>query len=651
MSLWRFLSRRRAPQVGAPSPRLRGIARDRAGTVAIIVAFAIIPLIGAVGIATDTARGYLVKSRLQSAVDSAALAGGRVFNSQTRDDDIRQFFTANFPAGYMNAVLTPLDITPDAVNNTIALTAQATIPTTFMMLLGETSMTLKAYARVTRRTERLHVVLAMDMSLSMNSTMGTGDTRLEAAQAAAHTLVQILFGTNAENDLLKVGMVPYTGKVNVTTGEAYTGFTAVDVSSFTHPVPLFTNPAPSYQTASASSAAAWKYISPNAGLSRSTIYYANNSPVPLLDQPPAGWTGCVYARFTGDTSTAADLLLGPQTVNGTDWPGWVPMGADVATRTAPYSVSTGNGMLVGGLFGVALESAASGADVDMEIAGTHTLVKKTSQSWSSGSNIYWDDPNRRTTTSSTTTVGTGRHATTYSNTLIGTAASSASSSASTGNVKLRVGLGGDAQSGSNNSSNSSPNNVCLDTHAYANSTSSGNRTSDCAACPTVGITPLQSDRTTIDDAIDALNIPFGAQYYTDIPDGLAWAWEVLMPTAPFTEGEVSDAEQSPPRAIVIMTDGANTCAIGDAYQNYSGCGVGGDNSWRNQRLQDLATKIKESGVYIYAIQFAEEGNAGLLQSIATKTIAPYYYYAPTSEDLQNAFSAIANDLSNLRLSR
>ena len=71
---------------------------DQRGSVAVIVGAAIIPLIGALGLATDTARGYLVKARLSQALDAAALAGGKVYFSTQRDADIKKYFAANFPS-------------------------------------------------------------------------------------------------------------------------------------------------------------------------------------------------------------------------------------------------------------------------------------------------------------------------------------------------------------------------------------------------------------------------------------------------------------------------------------------------------------------------------------------------------------------------
>jgi hypothetical protein len=52
--------------------------RQESGSIQVLYALALIPMIGALGLATDTARGYLVKARLSQSVDAAVLAGGKV---------------------------------------------------------------------------------------------------------------------------------------------------------------------------------------------------------------------------------------------------------------------------------------------------------------------------------------------------------------------------------------------------------------------------------------------------------------------------------------------------------------------------------------------------------------------------------------------
>lgn len=79
------------------------------------------------------------------------------------------------------------------------------------------------------------------------------------------------------------------------------------------------------------------------------------------------------------------------------------------TLTAPYAVTSGDGLLVGSIYGVAAGDAASGAIVEAALTGVFDLTKIGSQAWTVGAKVYWDDTNKRCTS-----VATG-------NTLIGVA--------------------------------------------------------------------------------------------------------------------------------------------------------------------------------------------------------------------------------------
>lgn len=97
---------------------------------------------------------------------------------------------------------------------------------------------------------------------------------------------------------------------------------------------------------------------------------------------------------------------------------------DVMTVTAPYNVSSGDGVLVGSLFGIAAFSALSGADVEINTEGVYDLAKTSAQAWTAGALIYWDNNGRVATT-----VSTG-------NKLIGVAAKAADNPSATGAVRL-----------------------------------------------------------------------------------------------------------------------------------------------------------------------------------------------------------------------
>ncbi len=282
----------------------RGFLLDERGAVLVFLALATIPLIGFVGIGTDVARAYLVKSRLSSALDAAGLAGGRSFFKATRDADIDMFFQANFPAGYMGATVAGPTKIIDEANETIQLHASATIPTSFMHLLGHDSLTVDAAAEVVRKMTALDVVLSIDMSGSMSWSSGSGSSRIAAARAAASELVAILFGDDATKEHLNIGVVPWAGKVKVMReGQTYdqTLTTTVAVDAFTNPI---------------------------TGAAQSIVYFANNSPVPLLSAPEPTWTGCVFNRFLDDglDTSDADVLLGPAETPDADWPAWQPIG-------------------------------------------------------------------------------------------------------------------------------------------------------------------------------------------------------------------------------------------------------------------------------------------------------------------------------------
>jgi predicted RecA/RadA family phage recombinase len=94
------------------------------------------------------------------------------------------------------------------------------------------------------------------------------------------------------------------------------------------------------------------------------------------------------------------------------------------TLTAPYALTSGQGVLVGSIFGVATGDAAISTEVEAITEGVFTLTKATGAAWTVGALIYWDNAARNCTT----TVATNK--------LIGTAIAAAASGDTVGNVRL-----------------------------------------------------------------------------------------------------------------------------------------------------------------------------------------------------------------------
>jgi predicted RecA/RadA family phage recombinase len=79
------------------------------------------------------------------------------------------------------------------------------------------------------------------------------------------------------------------------------------------------------------------------------------------------------------------------------------------TLAAPYAVASGQGLLVGAIFGIATHDAVEGAEVETQLTGVVEIDKVGSQAWSAGDRVYWDNTARRATSVATdnTAVGVG----------------------------------------------------------------------------------------------------------------------------------------------------------------------------------------------------------------------------------------------------
>lgn len=68
------------------------------------------------------------------------------------------------------------------------------------------------------------------------------------------------------------------------------------------------------------------------------------------------------------------------------------------TLAAPHDVASGDGLLVGALFGIATHDAATGAEVETQLTGVVEIAKAASQAWTAGAKVYWDNTAKRATT-------------------------------------------------------------------------------------------------------------------------------------------------------------------------------------------------------------------------------------------------------------
>lgn len=70
---------------------------------------------------------------------------------------------------------------------------------------------------------------------------------------------------------------------------------------------------------------------------------------------------------------------------------------DVVAVPAPYTLASGDGALVGSLFGIASHDAVVGTPVELQLEGVVRLNTLATDTGVAGAKIYWDNTNRRAT--------------------------------------------------------------------------------------------------------------------------------------------------------------------------------------------------------------------------------------------------------------
>ncbi len=151
-----------------------------------IVAAAVILLITVpmVGLAIDVSMLFIAKTRLQGAVDGAALQGARslargangsaqIANAQTA---ATAYVKSNFPSGFFFSsgltIPTPTVDLSVQYQRSVVVTADVQVPAMFERMLGFTNTTVRASATATRKD--VNIMIALDRSGSLQNSGSCG---------------------------------------------------------------------------------------------------------------------------------------------------------------------------------------------------------------------------------------------------------------------------------------------------------------------------------------------------------------------------------------------------------------------------------------------------------------------------------------------
>jgi Flp pilus assembly protein TadG len=205
------------------------------GNVAILFAAAAVPLLLVMGGAVDLMRFVRHKTELSNAIDAAALALAR------EGQDYTETQATTFVHDYVNALQVEDDkfsvgeFDVDKTDKGYVVTAKGTMQTIFLPLgkmaqngSAIMNMDMDIAAEVVHSSNRLEVALVLDVTGSMNcgATLSSSCTsnwsnpgsssRIVALRSAATTLVNMLMTQDVTDpDMVKIGVVPFEGTVNI----------------------------------------------------------------------------------------------------------------------------------------------------------------------------------------------------------------------------------------------------------------------------------------------------------------------------------------------------------------------------------------------------------------------------------------------------
>jgi len=190
----------------------RGLGLDQQGGVAVLVALAMIPLLGMVGLALDGANAYVERSRLSRALDAAVLAAAKALRDG-EDAALQEAFAVAAANGVIQGaggVSLSLVFGANAEGeNTVSMSGSVPVPVFFMRVLGYEQLTVATESEAT--IPPIDLVLVIDRSGSLatqNAWVPLQNAAIQFVQFFDDDVDQlglVSFQVRAENEFLLDG--------------------------------------------------------------------------------------------------------------------------------------------------------------------------------------------------------------------------------------------------------------------------------------------------------------------------------------------------------------------------------------------------------------------------------------------------------------
>ncbi|NML05383.1 TadE/TadG family type IV pilus assembly protein [Sphingomonas sp. G-3-2-10] len=215
---------------------LSRLRSDKRGNTLAMMAIALIPLAGMVGGGVDISRMYIVKTRLQHACDAGALAGrktmgGGVWSQSNYAPRVaaEKFFDSNIQASPYGAESLTKTFTESG--GKVSGTASAVLPMTLMRIFGRTTETLTVTCDAEMRLPNTDVMFVLDVTGSMDDKAVSTDTddKITSLKKSVKCFYEVVAnldttatcastpagGGVAASVQIRFGFMPYSTNVNV----------------------------------------------------------------------------------------------------------------------------------------------------------------------------------------------------------------------------------------------------------------------------------------------------------------------------------------------------------------------------------------------------------------------------------------------------
>jgi len=224
---------------------LRSLARDHAGSSLILFVFFFIPAMSFVGASIDFGRIYIAKTNVQSALDSATMAGIAHDNDNKALAVARDYFDHNHNSTYTVTPSFSVISATSTVKRGITAEASIEVNTLFLQLMGMNTMRAKVVSLAREgKSKNVKILFVLDTTESMGSQdIPDGSGSIFTRHSVLETLVTEIIDSSYDivgQQRLAIGFIPFTSTVNI--GKKLNVSNVRQISGYTNTTPSTANP-------------------------------------------------------------------------------------------------------------------------------------------------------------------------------------------------------------------------------------------------------------------------------------------------------------------------------------------------------------------------------------------------------------------------